>query len=190
MAFELIDTVGAANANAYGNVDEAYDYLASRVAVPEFEDHDNPEGLIVMATRIIEWYWDGRIKLKYIDKKHYIKTTHQWLGSPVSVDQALAFPRTGLKTRNGADVPSNIIPIQLKHATFELAAQLAKEDRTEDNPAAQLGVKSVKVSSIEVQFTEYAEGKPLPDAVLMMIPPQWYTQETIEPAQPGFLYLV
>lgn len=188
MALVLDATVGGANANSYETVVEAQTYMDGRIAVAEWDDADLQAALLVMATRQMDVMFaqsPNRILMRPANQSAYYLTARQWTGAPASDTQALAWPRTGMKDRLGRDIPSNVIPIELKNAVAEFAAQLAKADRTLDNDVIVQGLTSVKAGSVSLSFKDAIEAQVIPDAVLNMLPGWWYTDEIIEPAMPA-----
>jgi len=82
---------------------------------------------------------------------------------------------------NGNPIPVDEIPDELKEATAELAGQLVAADTTLDNAASAAGLKSVTAGSVSVSFKDMIEARVLPDAVWNLMPPSWFTAESIEP---------
>lgn len=77
-----------------------------------------------------------------------------------------------------------LIPQDLKDSVSEMAGQLSLGDRTLDNDVSAQGITSVRAGSVAVTFRDgYIDPKVLPDAVVNLLPPSWYTEETYEPAQ-------
>lgn len=183
MAVVIVATPGAANANSYETLIEAKAYFESRAPLsPAFDDADSPSGLLVMATRVLDSSFTARKILKKDDCDcQYYAISRGWSGSPATTTQKLAWPRKGMKDRNGNDIPDNVIPQDLKDAESELAGQLNVTDSTLDNDANAQGIKSVKAGSVAVVFRDYIESHVIPDAVFNMMPPSWFTDEIIEP---------
>ena len=71
----------------------------------------------------------------------------EWEGSPTSESQPLAWPRTGLKTRNGADLPGDSIPDEIMNACAEFALRLDTESYDDDPGIIDLDIRSTKTSS-------------------------------------------
>jgi hypothetical protein len=86
---------------------------------------------------------------------------------------------------NGNAIASDIIPIDLKNATAELARQFKVGDRTLDNDVSVQGLTSVRAGSVGLTFKEMVEAKVLPDAVFNLLVPSWLTDELIEQAWPA-----
>lgn len=102
----------------------------------------------------------------------------QWTGAAVDPEQPLAWPRTGMVSRNGASIPDDEFPRDLKRATSEFARQVLAGNRLADNDVARAGITDLKVGSISLSFKEdqVASGVPavVPDAILIMLPASWY----------------
>jgi len=179
MAVTLVATAGASNANSYITTAEATAYFAARLPlVPPWEDADDPTAAIAMATRLINSVAIPRRKLM----EGYYVTSRGWTGLPATSTQALAWPRIGMYDANGNAIPSNVIPQALKDATAELAGQLVIADTTLDNDISVQGVTSVKAGSVAVTFKDMIEKHILPDAVWLLMPSSWFTDEVYEPA--------
>lgn len=180
MSLTLVATPGAANANSYATLAEAESYYEGRSPVAAWEDADSQEALLVMATRVIDVYFSGQ-RVRVDAKPPYFRIGPRWTGAPVDSVQALAWPRTGMLSRNGFALASDAIPKELKDATAELAIQLALADRTLDNKAAVQGIASASAGPVSVSFRDGALiTKLLPDIVAFMIPYTWYSEEYIE----------
>lgn len=187
MALILIATPGAIDANSYETVAEAQDYFDTRLSITEWDDADSQEALLIMGTRILD-AMNRPLRVLVPAQQGmaaYYRIRRQWTGQPTSSVQALAWPRTGMYDANGFPLDPTIIPIQLKEALSELAGQLAKEDRTLDNDVIVQGVTSVKAGSVAVTFKNSIFPQVIPDAVLNLMPPSWFTDELIEPAWPA-----
>ena len=90
----------------------------------------------------------------------------QWCGSPTDEDQALPFPRKGLRTRNGAEVGSSTVPELAQDATAELARRLGDADTTPNQVLRDLDI----LKAGDVSFGGGALRKVIPDAVMDMYP--------------------
>jgi hypothetical protein len=183
------DTVGGADANSYEDVAYANAYHDSRypALVPAWiTSGDTPARALIHGTRLMEALFSGR--KVYVAatsgvnaQPAMIVTMRKWKGEPATTTQRLAFPRIGLKDNNGNDIASDVMPWQLKDALAEYAGQLLRQDFTLDNSTAVKGITSVKAGSVAVTFKDdVAVSKPIPDAVLNLIPPSWFEDESIE----------
>lgn len=72
-----------------------------------------------------------------------------------------------------------VIPQALKDAQSELAGQLLIADSTLDNPVSVQGLTSVKAGSVSLTFKDDIAAHVLPDAVMNLLPPGWFTDELI-----------
>ena len=183
----LVTTAGAANADSYATLTEANTYHTDRrypaLSVWAAATDATKEAALRSAAILLDRMFD-------------------WTGGPVDSVQARAWPRTGMVTRNGFEIPSSgatSIVIDLKEAQAEFAGQLAQSDRMSDNEAAKLGISSVKAGSVAVTFkdTDMSSSESLdnqlrlmgselaylhklvPDAVRFLLVPSWYTEHTI-----------
>jgi hypothetical protein len=179
VALVINATPGAADANSYLTLAEATAYFESRAPLPAWDNAPSQEALLVMATRVMDMALSGSKIL--VDDDHY-RIMPKWAGAPATETQALAWPRIGMLNRNGFAIPSDSIPNDLKAAVAELAGQLAVADLTLDNKIAVQGIQSVSAGPVSVSFKNAGirVTKLLPDSVLFLLVPSWYTEETTE----------
>lgn len=186
MAIVIVSTPAAANANSYEEVSEADAYFEARVALdPAWEDAESKEALLVQGTRLLDAMFRGSRILVTPQGgiAPYYLVRRRWTGVPSTTTQRLAWPRIGMLDQNGNAIGTNIIPQDLKDALSELAGQLGLGDRTLDNDVAVQGITSVRAGSVAVTFRDgYIDMRFLPQAVIDLIPPSWYTEEQIEGA--------
>jgi hypothetical protein len=183
MPVTIVATPGASNANSFLIEAEAAAYFNARLPlVPPWEDADDPTAALVMATRVLSALAQPYRSLMGGGPPYYYRVRRRWTGAPSTTTQSLPWPRTGMFDANGNAIASNVIPQALKDATAELAGQLIVADTTLDNTTAVKGITSVKAGSVSVSFKDMVESKVLPDAVWNLMPPSWFTDETIEGA--------
>lgn len=172
----LVTTPGAANANSYASLLEADAYFALRLSAAAWNNasEEDQEAALAMATRLLD------------------AMPSAWTGSATYAStQALGFPRTGMRNRNGAALSSLTIPQVLKDATAEFAKWLLESDRTGDSDVVNLSLLGVKAGSVDVTFAKKtleektAEMVPdnltadpagrlmVPDVVRSMLVPSW-----------------
>jgi len=72
-----------------------------------------------------------------------------------------------------------VIPQALKDAQSELAGQLGTVDTTLDNPVSIGGITSIKAGSVALTFKDQIAAHVLPEAVMNLLPPSWFTDELI-----------
>jgi hypothetical protein len=181
---ELIATPGAADANSYATLEEALAYFETRTAVAGWENADDQEVLLMMATRVLDAF--GRPRKVYVPgtpniAAHFI-TRRAWTGAPATTTQRLAWPRTGMYDANGNAISSSVIPQDLKDALAELAGALGTSDSTVDNDVAVQGLTSVKAGSVSLTFKDMIERRVIPDIVFDLMPASWFTDEIISSA--------
>ncbi|MDW9531876.1 DnaT-like ssDNA-binding protein [Sinorhizobium meliloti] len=138
MAYQFIVETGEIipGANSYVSVEEADDYLAQNIHAAITWDAlatDQRQKLLSWATR-------------YLDQRA------RWNGRAVSTSQSLRWPRYGVRTNDGIEIPWNSIPKQLREATIEMARYLIDIDRSNERP--QDGLKFLKVDVIEMEFRD------------------------------------
>lgn len=139
----LVITPGAATANSFATVDEFKTYRTNRLpAVAAVLTATDPqiEAAMIVACRGLGAYFT-------------------WNGAAVDATQALTWPRTGMLTRNGFEIPSSgatSIQVDLKNAQCEWAYQLlAGASFVGDDEAAKAGLSSVKAGSVALSFQTF-----------------------------------
>jgi len=185
----IIATPGASNANSYETLAEANEYFDERLPLnpPWIASGDLSIQALIMATRVLDAMAQP---YKYFvpasgSTPAYYRTRRQWTGAPSTTTQRLAWPRIGMYDRNGNPIPADVIPYELKAAESELAGQLQQGDRTLDNTVVTQGIKSVSAGSVSVTFKDDIAVQVLPDAVLNLLPPSWFTDELVTWASPS-----
>lgn len=118
MPITLVPTLGAANANTYGDLDEADTYFAERLfstAWTSVADAERRKAALVTAARRMEQI--------------------AWTGRRATTTQALAWGREDVyDTANDRWLPSSVLPTDVKHAQFEIAHWLLTQT---SDPTAQ-----------------------------------------------------
>lgn len=186
MPVTLIATPGAIDANTYPTLAEANAYFKARLPLSgtQWEDVDDQTAALAMATRVMDTFAEARrvfIPASGGIAAHYI-TSRKWNGTPTTALQRLAFPRTGLKDRNGNDISPDVIPEDLKNATAELAGLLATADTTQENEVEAAGITAIKAGSVSLTFRDAIARRILPQSVLLLLPASWLTDEEWEDA--------
>lgn len=123
-------TVGSPDANSYVTVAEANTYFADRVHSSAWEDFEYKASALVTASQMLDWYM-------------------KWKGYKTTAEQSMGWPRVNVIRRDGSEVASDIIPQELKVATYELTLASLDGDRTADNPMA--GIEQIKAGSLMVK---------------------------------------
>lgn len=156
----LVDTAGAANANAYCDLAYANQYQLDRPAVGTTwsgATDAQKNAAILWATLLMDRLWD-------------------WEGYATTTTQALLWPRQGLMKRNQWEsVPDDSIPDELKQATAEYARQLLAGDLAGNSLIETLGLTSLRAGQTAFTFKEGVMAKPVPDTVFNLIPDWWGT---------------
>lgn len=76
-----------------------------------------------------------------------------WAGCVVNPAQALGWPRTGVVDPEGRQIPSDVVPNQVKIATCEFAIWASKGDPYSQSAAAAAGIDRLKIDVIELEFS-------------------------------------
>lgn len=188
----LVITPGSATAESYATVAEFDAYWASRLPAITW---------IATAT-------EAQKEAALRAAARFLDAAPDWTGEAVDDVQALAWPRSGMLTRNGFDIATSgaaSITSPLKNAQCELAGQLGAGDLLSDNDAAKLGIASVKAGSVAVSFQNIDNSSlesvdllirrltsefnylMLPGEVRRLLVPSWFNQPSVIPA-PGLLF--
>lgn len=182
MAIEVIATPNSSTANSFLDLTEYAFYHARRLPLdpPVVVTGDVAARNVIMATRVLSAMAVARKTLRW-DKngKPYYYLSRQWTGSIATDTQALAWGRDGMYDRLGRLIASDSIPQELKDATAEFAGQLGNVDRTLDNDIAVQGITSVKAGSVALTFKDTIESQVLPEMVINLLVPSWFTDEII-----------
>jgi hypothetical protein len=109
----------------------------------------------------------------------------KWTGLPADAIQVMDWPRLGMADRLGRTIGSTVIPAELKQAQAELAGQLSLNDRILDNDIVTQGIEEIGAGPVKIKFRDDYDSFTrtalvLPDGVLSLLVPSWYTGETLE----------
>jgi hypothetical protein len=156
MTCALDATVGGPEANTYVTQAEADAYWSSRLRPDQWVNRaaDTKCRALQQATQLLDDYVD-------------------WAGVPASSTQRLAWPRWGVWALNGQPIQPTELPWALKAATAELARNLMLDDPQAPLDAMAQGVKRVKASSVEVEFTGAGLLAATPTAQKVIPPNVW-----------------
>jgi hypothetical protein len=116
----IVATPGAANANSYLTRAEAQAYFDARLSVAGWDDADDQDVLLIMATRVIDAI--ARPLKTFVPAQGgiaaYYRTRRTWTGAPASTTQRLAWPRTGMYDGNGNSLDFGITSITVASPTI------------------------------------------------------------------------
>lgn len=122
------------SANSYLTVEEAGDILTMNIHVsPTWENADT-----LVKQKLLTW------ATRYLDERA------RWYGSKTVETSPLRWPRAGVVDRDNVLIGSNIIPMQLKTATAEMARYLIDTDRSVERD--QDSLKRLKADVVELEF--------------------------------------
>jgi hypothetical protein len=193
LAVTVNATPGDSAANSYETVEEAATYFMTRgaggVAPSQWTSLTDQGAQLVFATRVLNMMLRPQKTLIPAagSVAAYYRIRRTWTGLPASSTQILAWPRTGMFDGNNNPIDPTTIPQDLKDALSELAYQLAIADRTLDNDTIVQGISSIRAGSVSLNFRAGLLPQVLPDAVLNLMPPSWFTDEKVRPAMPAFI---
>jgi hypothetical protein len=166
----LDTTVGGSATNSYLTLDEFNEYLTNHVS--------GAAGLAVTP--------DAKKEAGLITATRLIDVMFLWNGAAASETQRRAFPRTGLLTRNGFALASDIHPVELKEATAELARLLLATDTTAPSSVSVQGLTQITAGPVTLKFKDLIELKIIPESVWVLIPRSWYERLATDPEPPTF----
>jgi len=129
----LINTIGASDANSYVSLAEANAYFLNRVHSSAWEDFEDKSKVLITSSQMLDWY---------------IK----WKGFRASTTQNMLWPRIDVVRRDGTIIADDVIPNEVKTATYEQALSSLEEDRTDDNALA--GISQLKAGSLMIKAAE------------------------------------
>lgn len=181
-------TISGPEANSYATVAEAEAYFATRLFSNPWSALDGVpqrEAALITATRMIEYRVQNMFPKTDIPDDATVRrltnvgdqdsTTIVWNGVPATNEQALSWPRTGLSTRNGAPLGSDIIPMEIKHLQFEIAVLCASSDRLAESQVASLGLSGLKAGPVELRFNQNAPNPTIvPNSLFQGLPRNWW----------------
>lgn len=121
----IIATPGASTANSYLTLVEAQAYFDTRLSVAGWDNADDQNVLLIMATRVID---SIARPLKTLVPAQggiaaYYRTRRTWTGSPASTTQRLAWPRVGMYDGNGNSLDFAITSISVANPAVVTTAR-------------------------------------------------------------------
>jgi hypothetical protein len=164
-------TVGGANANSFETHAEANVYFGNRIPITPAWVASGEEAYLITATRLL-CNLNQPYKTFFAAQggnPAYYRVRRQWLGTPATTTQRLAFPRVGCFDSNGNPVDPTIVPQDIKDAESEFAGQLLAGDRSQDNSVIIQGLNSVKAGSVALGFNKDIIAQVIPQAVYDML---------------------
>lgn len=191
---DLLITPGGGNSNSFVSLEDYKEFLANRIPLPSYgEDLTGQEFQAAVSNGSL----DAILELVLIYGARYLGLLINWNGTITYLAQSLAFPRLGLKDKEGRDVDSESNPSEIKLAQMELATLLlasTDSDIFAEDEALKGNIKKVKADVVEVEFqdkpttlsafdlrsimsdpqTAYLR---MPGSVMMYIPVSWYVRE-------------
>lgn len=150
MAITLIATPKATDANTYATEVEADAYQERHLYITAWETtSDRKKAALVWATRLLD-------------------DTYEFVGWRTTLTQKLAWPRTGVWTRDNIEVDQDTIPEFLVNAVSEQARLLLEADRTAD-PETK-GFSEITVGPITLKIDKLDSSvDPVADSVWTML---------------------
>ena len=138
MAVTVIATLGGTDSNSYVTVAEADTFWNTQLRADDWNNatEDDKARALIMSS-------------KRVDNESYY-------GDRVSTTQALKFPRKNIGYIDGIDL-DDIIPTQIKEATYYLAIYMLSNDMSKTTVVTQT-TKKEKVGSLEVEYATNDSG--------------------------------
>lgn len=146
MAYDSLvpeDGTGLTDANSYCTLEFANDFLALDTRKHDWFllDDTHRENLLMVAAETLDNYYT-------------------WVGAKAVATSGLSFPRTGVYDREGTELASDSVPVQLQKANAILAHFLKDNDPFEI--AVGSGISRLKVDVIDIRFDKNLLAHPLP----------------------------
>lgn len=143
---ELIATPGAADANSYVTVADAWTFM---------EEQLNPEAWATVppGTTYHLPVWQA---IALIHATRLLDAQVHWAGIRATETQALAWPRTGVLDQDGRLVASTTVPVAIRRATTLYALALMDEAAQASAQAARTGVRAKTIGSTRIEYHESA----------------------------------
>jgi hypothetical protein len=142
-------SIGTTTANSYALVAEADAYYVDMFNRPLWasSSNANKEAALVTASRMLDYYTD-------------------WVGTPVTDVQAMGWPRDSAYNQVGTLYSNTAIPMPVKFAVYELAYYILENGGLS---FAQQVIDEVRVSSINVKFSENGVIAGIPDYIMSLV---------------------
>lgn len=165
---EIVHTAGDPGANSFESLAEFKDFIATRHPDPTPKGVTRPDFLTILEGDTL----DDVLSVKLAASASTICISLIFNGVITFPTQALCFPRTGLLDREGRNVDPLTNPREIKSCQSELGILYFQgSDTFAANVAQALGVKSVKASSVAVEFQEVVSSVELTDRDIALTDP-------------------
>lgn len=137
-------TISGTSYDIYGTKVLATAYMAARIGAEAWTTATaaNRDKALVSATR-------------WLDRQN-------WQGQKTVAAQPLEFPRTGLTDKDGNAVASDVPPVLVEEASYEMALAILADASVQANITTGSNTKRVKAGSAEVEFFRATDGTKLP----------------------------
>lgn len=152
MAITLDATVGGASSNTYATVAEGNTYHEAHVYTDTWDEASTADKnkALAMATRLL----DDNV---------------EWNGAKATKEQALRWPRHGIRDEDGYYVDSDVIPQFLKDATAEYARLLLAKDYTAEPDTRGYSEMHLAGMGFTIDKTDRDQMRVVPESVQRMI---------------------
>lgn len=142
-------TVGGEASNSYVSLEEADAYFPTVFGRAAWDDVDSDvkEQLLVSSTQALDSFIS-------------------WSGTKYTEEQFLEWPRAYAYDKNGRVIPTDVIPKDVKTATFELAFYINTNGGMQFEPNT---LSEVKVGSVDVKFANYVKEVGIPKFIETML---------------------
>ena len=133
-------TISGSTFFVFGTLAEANTYMSARIGAEDWlaASTANKSRAMVTATR-----WINRTP---------------WPGAKTDPAQDGAFPRTGL-TCEGVAVPDDEIPVNVEHASYELALVVLEDAEAQGKSDTGSNIRRVMAGQVQVEFFRGTSGK-------------------------------
>lgn len=140
-------TISGTSYDIYGTKTLATAYMRARIGADAWNSATgaNRDKALVSSTRMLD--------------------RQNWVGQKTVDSQPLEFPRTGLTDKDGNAVASDVPPVLVEEASYELALAILADATVQENITTGSNTKSVKAGSAAVSFFRATDGTKLPSVV-------------------------
>ena len=137
-------TISGTSYDIYGTKVLATEYMRARIGADAWNtaSSGDKDKALVSSTR-------------WLDRQN-------WQGQKTVVSQPLEFPRTGLTDKDGNAVASDIPPVLVEEAGYEMALEILADASVQSNITTGSNTKRVRAGSAEVEFFRATGGTKLP----------------------------
>jgi len=147
-------TLGAIDANSYVTLAEAEIYFTDRMHASAWGalTDEIKSSLLISGSQMLDWYV-------------------KWKGDKTTTTQSMQWPRADVICPSGVEIDDNVLPPEVRTATYEQAFANIADDRTIDDPLA--GIGELRAGSLKIKSgpekPNQTNAKPIPAHVYSIL---------------------